>query len=240
MIEKIENISQFNEYDLIDIYSIRILSLAKSYGCNYSFARFYRQLNDDNNVTAILSFLDRDVTLSFKNEADKDEIIEFLDVIGFDTLLCDDSFDLSIDYEDGCVMSFDKKDNIDCQYYEINCYSELLKLYNFINHSDNNFDDWYVDINHRIRHKTSKAIATKIDDKIISSAILSSIYNDSAILTGVETDENYRRKGYASNLVSSICNEVNGKVYLMREKNKNESFYKKLGFKNIGKWRIYK
>lgn len=33
MIKQIEDISQFNGYDLTDIYTVRILSLLNAYGC---------------------------------------------------------------------------------------------------------------------------------------------------------------------------------------------------------------
>ncbi|MDE7124489.1 MAG: GNAT family N-acetyltransferase, partial [Eubacterium sp.] len=59
-------------------------------------------------------------------------------------------------------------------------------------------------------------------------------------LTGVQTKPEFRKMGYGSALVSAMCCDFNGTVYLMRENGRNESFYKKLGFENIGKWRIYK
>ena len=46
--------------------------------------------------------------------------------------------------------------------------------------------------------------------------------------------------GYASFLVSYICNDVKGGVFLMREANINESFYSRLGFENTGIWRMYR
>ena len=86
MIKQIEDISQFNGYDLTDIYTVRILSLLNAYGCKYPFARFYRQVNDDGTVTAILSVLDKDITISFAENADRDELSRFVSVIGFDSV----------------------------------------------------------------------------------------------------------------------------------------------------------
>ncbi len=91
MIKQIEDISQFNGYDLTDIYTVRILSLLNAYGCKYPFARFYRQVNDDGTVTAILSVLDKDITISFAENADRDELSRFVSVIGFDSVLCDET-----------------------------------------------------------------------------------------------------------------------------------------------------
>lgn len=241
MIEKIDDISQIEVYSKVDIYSIRILSLLNAYGCKYPFARFYRQVNSCGKVSAILSVLDKDFTLSFDNEfADKDEIKEFLSVIGFETLLCDESLHIDVPYEYGVVMKTYKKIKTSCNYDEVNKYNYLLDLYNFIECDGNNFDSWYVDISHRIRHNSAKAFTLNVDNQIVSSVILSSIYQNNAIITGVRTNPKFRKKGYGSALVSTICSNVVGDVYLMREKDKNESFYKKLGFENIGNWRIYK
>ena len=86
----------------------------------------------------------------------------------------------------------------------------------------------------------AKAVTLNINGEIISSGIFSSIYNNDAILTAVSTQFEFRRMGYASALVSAMVCDIRGKVYLMRDKNKNEEFYKKLGFENIGYWRMYK
>ena len=240
MIKQIEDISQFNGYDLTDIYTVRILSLLNAYGCKYPFARFYRQVNDDGTVTAILSVLDKDITISFAENADRDELSRFVSVIGFDSVLCDETLEIDSCYECGIVMKTDKSIEIPCNFTEIDEYPHLFDLYNFIDYGEINFDSWYVDISHRIRHGAAKAFTLNMDEEIISSAIFSSIYKKNAILTGVQTKPEFRKMGYGSALVSAMCCDFNGTVYLMRENGRNESFYKKLGFENIGKWRIYK
>ncbi len=240
MIKQIEEILQFNGYDLTDIYAVRILSLLNAYGCKYPFARFYRQINDDGSVTAILSVLDKDITISFDKNADRDELSQFVSVIGFDSVLCDEALEIDSCYECGIVMKTDKSIEIPCNYMEIDEYPHLFDLYNFIDYGEINFDSWYVDISHRIRHGAAKAFTLNMDEEIISSAIFSSIYKNNAILTGVQTKPEFRKMGYGSALISAMCCDFNGTVYLMRENGRNESFYKKLGFENIGKWRIYK
>lgn len=240
MIELIENKSQLNSFDLTDIYSVRILSLLNAYGCKYSFVRFYRQISESGNLTAIISFLDHDATVSFSDLADKNELSEFLSVIGFSSVLCDENLILTADYESGDVMKSVKGIDISMPYIKIDEYPPLFDLYNFIDYGESSFEAWYVDINHRIRHGCAKAVTLNIEDEIISSAIFSSIYENNAVLTGVQTKPEFRKMGYGTALVSSMCSDFGGTVYLMRESGRNESFYKKLGFENTGKWRIYK
>ncbi len=240
MIELIEEKSQICGFNLLDIYSVRILSLLDAYGCKYPFVRFYRQTDESENITAIISYLDYDATVSFSDKANKNEITEFLSVIGFSSVLCDEKLIVSDDYESGMVMKSNKSIELSMPYIKIDDYPPLFDLYNFIDYGESNFEAWYVDINHRIRHNAVKAVTLNINDEIISSAIFSSIYKNYAILTGVQTKPEFRKMGYGSALVSAMCCDFGGNVYLMRENERNEGFYKKLGFENTGKWRIYK
>ena len=241
MIKQIEDETQFEDYTVTDIFSVRILSLIGAYGCKYPFARFYRQINESGNTTAILSVLDKDITVSYdENSADREEIAQFVSVIGYDTVLCSELPINSAACDSGTIMQTDKTVELPNRFGGVNEYPNLSALYNFIGYGTNSFEAWYVDINHRIRHGFAKAFTLDIGGEIVSSAIFSSIHNKSAILTAVRTKPELRGMGYASALISSICCDFGGTVYLMREDGKNESFYKKLGFKNTGIWRMYK
>lgn len=240
MIELIDNESKFKGYEKTDIFSVRILSLLGAYGCKYPFARFYRQIGDNEKITAIISVLDKDITVSYDDAADLDELAKFALAIGSDSVLCSELPIKSGSYESGAIMISDKTVEISNNFGEINEFPNLFDLYNFIEYGAGDFEAWYVDINHRIRHGYAKAFTLEINGEIVSSAILSSIHNKNAILTAVRTKPELRGFGYASALVSAICGDFGGTVYLMRENGKNESFYNKLGFINAGTWRIYK
>lgn len=240
MIEQISEMSELTEFKQTDIFSVRVFSLANAYGFKYPFVSFYRQLDDDGNVTAIMSSLDKVITLAVKSKADYDELTDFLSFVGYSSLFCADEFVLDKSYSYGEIMKSSKKIELPCDYRVIDEYPHLYDLFNFIDYPDIDFESWYVDISHRIRHGASKAYTVNIDDEIVSSAIFSSIYNDDAVLSAVQTKPEYRGRGYASSLVSAMCCDVKGTVYLMREEGRNEHFYKALGFENCGKWRMYK
>lgn len=240
MIEKIENIDDLNIFVQNDLFYIRIMSLACAYGFGYDFVSFYRQKDTFGNITAIISKLDNDFTLCKNQLADCEELAEFFSVIGFASVLSDNRFDFENNFDEGIIMSADKRIDKAMLYVEIDRYPKLMKLFNFIDYDNADFESWYVDVSHRIRHNAARAYSLNVNDEIISSGIFSSIYNDDAILSSVQTSSEFRHMGYASCLVSEMMNDIKGKVYLMREKHLNEEFYKKLGFENIGKWRIHK
>jgi GNAT superfamily N-acetyltransferase len=240
MIEKITDIKEFDEFIKNDIYYVRVMSLIKAYGCNYDFACFYRQLDENNMITAIISKLDGDFTLCFNDFADVSELAEFFSVIGYTSVLSDSSFDFTDNYDEGVVMNTVRKIEKSCSYAKIDKFPKLMELFNFVDYDKVNFEAWYVDISHRVRHGCARAYTLNVNDEIISSGIFSSIYNSNAILTSVQTSAEFRHMGYGTALVSEMIGDIKGKVYLMREQNLNEEFYIKLGFENNGIWRLYK
>ncbi|MCM1285630.1 MAG: GNAT family N-acetyltransferase [Acetobacter sp.] len=240
MIKIIENGAELNKLCTNDLFEIRIKSLLMAYDTKYDFARFYCQYDNNFNVTAIISKLDGDYTVSHNNNCDFSEIEEFIRVLGYTSVLSDDKFVYNGSFEEGIIMSCNKKAEIPLENCSIDEYPKLMDLFNLDDYEEADFENWYVDVNHRIRHNCAKAYSVNVKNEIVSSAMLSSIYNDSAILSSVKTYPEFRRMGYASKLVNYMLNDVKGTVYLMRNQNKNEEFYSKLGFKNIGKWRMYK
>lgn len=240
MIEKINSIKQFENFIKNDIYYVRIMSLIQAYGCNYDFACFYRQLDEEKNITAIMSRLDNDWTLCLADKADFEELKEFFSVIGYGSVLADSIFEFTDSFDEGIVMSSSRKIEFPAQYAEIERFPKLMELFNFVDYDTADFESWYVDISHRIRHGCANAYTLNVNDEIISSGIFSSIYKDNAILTAVQTSPEFRHMGYGSSLVSEMLGDIKGTVYLMREMNLNEQFYIKLGFKNTGRWRMYR
>ena len=239
MIEIIEDFDGLKEWKKRDLFSIRILALLKSYGTSYNFATFYRQIIDGK-ITAVISKLDNDITLALDGDFDNAELVRFFCITGHSSILCSNEFQFGAKYDEGAIMQTNKKMNLPTVEATVDEYPKLMDLYNFIDYENQDFKSWYVDISHRVRHNTAKAYTLNVDGFIVSSSILSSIYDNTAVLSAVRTQEEFRNMGYASFLVSYICNDVKGSVFLMREANINESFYSRLGFENTGIWRMYR
>ena len=239
MIEKINSINELSAWNKKDIFTIRILALIQAYGCSYPFAVFYVQ-KFDGEITAIISKLDGDYTISVAGGYDEEELAQFLLVAGYSSILCSDEINLFPKFQEGIVMQNEKRIELPLENVLVDEFPKLMDLYNFIDYNSQDFKAWYVDISHRIRHGTAKAYTLIKDGTIVSSGILSSIANGASILSAVRTENEYRNNGFGSMLVSYIINDVKGDVYLMRDDGMNESFYKRLGFKDIGKWRMYR
>lgn len=240
MIKLITSPDEFAAYGGFDLYYIRIMSLLNAYGTAYSFAAFYAQIDEKGRVTAIISRLDNDFTVSHIDHCDNEEIADFFSLVGFSSILCDDKLILPYNFDSGTVMKSKYKTDFSARGASIDEYPKLMDLFNFEDYSSMDFEAWYVDISHRVRHGCARAYTLNVNGEIASSAVFSAVYNDCAVLSAVRTAPEYRHMGYGSALVSHMTGDVGGDVYLMRAADKNESFYTRLGFVNYGIWRMYK
>lgn len=240
MIKQTDDIEILNSYPAADLFSVRITALAAAYGFSYDFARFYAQTDESGVLTAVISYLDNNATLAFLPSADLQELGSFFKAVGFSTLLCNDNFHFSSNFTEGVIMKSVRCFDVAPGMGVFDEYPRLMDLFNFIDYDKQDFESWYVDLSHRIRHGTAKAVALTVEGEIVSSGIFSSITEKGAVLTSVTTRPAFRRMGYGSALVKKMTADIGRPVFLMREKDRNEEFYIKSGYVNDGIWRMYK
>ena len=136
MIERITDESEFEPWESRDIFTVRILSLLKSYGCKYQFATYFKQVVDGK-ITAIMSKLDGDFTLSITDGADCDELVHFFCVTGYTSITCSDKFILGSRYDEGVVMYSDAKMDYSLVGVTVDEYPKLMDLFNFVDYNNN-------------------------------------------------------------------------------------------------------
>ncbi|WP_432663065.1 GNAT family N-acetyltransferase [Wukongibacter baidiensis] len=89
---------------------------------------------------------------------------------------------------------------------------------------------------------TGRTYFMKVDGKVVASASTTAENSESAMIVGVCTHPEYRRKGYATKCMTALCNEVlkEGRTLCLFYDNPNAGIiYKSIGFKDIGKWKMY-
>lgn len=78
------------------------------------------------------------------------------------------------------------------------------------------------------------------DGKMVSTVATTAETTVSAMVVGVATDPSYRQRGYASKLMISLMEEYfnnrNKELCLFYDNPEAGKIYKRLGFKDIGKW----
>lgn len=87
-----------------------------------------------------------------------------------------------------------------------------------------------------------RAFYMEEDGEIVASASTTAENTYSAMIVGVATKPECRRKGYASLCMSALCREVldEGKTLCLFYDNPEAgTIYKRLGFQDIGMWKMY-
>lgn len=116
--------------------------------------------------------------------------------------------------------------------------SEYRDVYNVVSEHGNNFENWFPEFSKKINSSNAFATYLKVNENTVSVAISPAVYENTAIIAGVFTLNDYRNKGYASKCVKSLVSEMKrnniSKIYLWCE-DKNIQFYNNLNFKYIKK-----
>ena len=234
MIKLIDN---FEEYDFSsfekDVFFYRIYSDFKTMS-DFDEALFYVCINDEK-INALISKVGSTVTVSCSDISVCEEINEFAKVIGYRKILCDRSISFCFDGEKlwGDILRLNSEDDFNSKAKQL--YTENLKdMYYLIKKNFNveiDFPEWFVDMSYRIRHNSAKFYGIYEDDKLVSGAFSLFETENSAVISSVVTDENYRCKGYGEDIIRALLNENKSKnVYVFTENDKIKKWYEKMGF----------
>ena len=99
------------------------------------------------------------------------------------------------------------------------------------------FEPFYLDISHRLRHGTAAAVLLETDGMPSACAIALAVTEKAALLTAVGVVPSLRQKGMGKKAVESLCQMLGGRrIFLFRHKSENREFYEKLGFSSFGEW----
>lgn len=244
-------VSQIEAIAGIDPFACRIISLYNSYQPELVFVDYWTLINDETkecggaiarNGSAFIIFL--------ADENCIDEVSSFMRVAGATEIIYDYKYELDLSFgklssgvilkKNDCYNDIDKE----LEYYE----PHIKELYSLIEKStDENFvpplfEDFYVDVNHKLRHRTMRVCGVKKDGVLVSAAMTVAESSHCAVIGAVACDPNYRNQGYGTAAVKYIVNLLaseNKEVFLHRAENANYAFYEKLGFVQSGRWREF-
>ena len=221
-------------------FGIRMAAALKSYGTDCSFADFWLVFDDDAVVGAI-SKLDGDLTLCVDGAID--EVLAFIDTIGYQTLTAEKELLCRIGFDElsgeGAIMQYISADSVE-SHLAIDTTPSIMSACRLLCECEGESikigqpDRFYTDLSLRVRRNT--ALCYAFEDKGV--AIASAITEYGAIIGGVAVRQNERKNGIGSALVKGLVSDLprDKKIYLLRLENENESFYKGLGFENVGGW----
>jgi predicted GNAT family acetyltransferase len=88
---------------------------------------------------------------------------------------------------------------------------------------------------------TSRRYIVEMDGRIVSTAASTAESSDMAMIIGVATHKDYRKRGLASKVVSKLCSDLlnwGRTPCLFYDNPEAGKIYNRLGFREIGKWKI--
>lgn len=222
-------------------FATRVKGLLNAYGEYNGLCDVWYQLIN-NAVTAYIVRYGGEFIADIYSGADFEEIINMCSIAGGNVLLCKK---MNMGGMVGDVMRLEKLHSFENSFD----FSENVNLYDYYdilkaNQSQSfivpEFDDFYVDLNHRLRKSTAYILGLYKNDKLISCCVATAVDKTSAVIAGVATLPQYKKQGYATAVVSEFCKRLTYRnitdIFLQRDKNENLNFYKKIGFENISEF----
>ena len=234
-----------------DPFACRIISLYNSYNPELAFVDYWMTADDVScKCTGAIARNGSNFILFLTDNSDLDEISSFMRVAGASGAICNGKYSLKV-FGGKCVTGsvlvrkepFENlNDNLKIATPEIkDAYNLIVKCADE-NFTPPPFENFYVDINHKLRHNTMRMYGIFENESPVAVAMTVAESDNGAVLGAVASSPEYRSHGYGSSIVKYITNRLvaeNKAVYLHRAKNANVSFYNNLGFKETGIWKEY-
>ncbi|MBQ9673887.1 MAG: GNAT family N-acetyltransferase [Ruminococcus sp.] len=224
-----------------DVFLTKIIVLYRAYGIS-KYADFWYQ-HIFGRVTAIICRVGNDFLLSCTNFTDFEELKEFLNVLGFTSVLCDEKIPINpvcSRCKTGFVMQL--KNKTVCNIQNVTTDRNYKELYSFLKKINSSsiplpgYADFVTDLFAKVRNNIAEIHTIKSNEKIIAACI-SVTDGINTVISPLATSEEYRGKGLAKALVYSL----QGNVCLLCNDGINRIIYEKMGFAVIGNWKeIYR
>lgn len=99
------------------------------------------------------------------------------------------------------------------------------------------FDGWYVDVSHRVRHGCCHIAIASEDTRMVSAAMTVAETETAALIGGVATLPDYRRRGAASRCIRDLIAALPQKeLFIAPSDDDAARLYKTFGFVPWGTW----
>lgn len=201
----------------------KIRALLNAYGTKYDFCRFY--------VSEDFIFCEMNgcfVLCEIAENGDIEELADFFTFGGFSEIFCTDSLGKRLGSLLRCnveIVNLMRFSGV-AERAEIEKSPPLGEVYEILKTSfEIDYESWYADMSHRIRHNV--AAARRLGD---SALIIQHDLNGEALLSQVATLPSSRNRGNASRLISAVCAELSPSEVFVICEDALTGFYRNIGF----------
>lgn len=206
----------------------KIRALLNAYGTKYDFCRFF--------VSDFFILCEMNGSFVVAEIADNgsiDELADFFAFSGFSEIFCSESLGIRLGSLLCCnaqIVNLMRVCGASVESEEIEKSPPLDEVYKILKTAfDIDYESWYADMSHRIRHNV--AAARKLGD---SALIIQHNLNGEALLSQIATAPESRGKGNAARLISAVCAELSPSEVFVICEDSLTGFYNKIGFERSG------
>ena len=226
------NSDELSEFaNAADINACRISCLLESYGTGYDFAKFWLQYNDSRKPVSAAAKYYSDIIVFTTENSDTDEMKEFIGMnVSSDCSMSDSSVVMRL-------VCREKTKTVIRDGTKLVYAPDLNRVYRLLRSCrENGFDvpeyeNFIIDMSHKIRHGTAKCVAVEYNGEYAACAMTVAQSESCAVIGAVAVKKEYRRLGFGSACVSSLCGMLGSReIFIVRLKDRNKEFYEQLGF----------
>lgn len=236
MISRIEALSALPLPE--DPFTLRIVSAAESYGLSTAFLDVWQGNG------CLFSRMDGVLTIAGKPDSNEiEETALFAASCGAGQIFCAPDTARALGFsvtETGPVLYRDQPKGEAPSWEEMpspRVLYEILSACEGEGFPVPEFEPFYLDTSHRLRHGTAQAVVLRRNDQPAACVLALAVTQNAALLTAVAVLPAFRRKGLGRQAVESLCRKLPGRrVFLFRSKTENKEFYESLGFSLWGEW----
>lgn len=203
----------------------------------------FAQYNENGDITAIFSALNGCVNFFATEKTDYSEISDFFAFSGIKEITSDALLPIMKNASEYDFLTYQGDFSIIDECENLSPYSSLgdyKNIYGLLCENGENFDDWFLRLSKKINNNSALAVFCEENGEVVSVLTVPAVLKNSAVIAGVATKTEYRRKGYASKCVNSAVSQLFScgvdEIGLWCGK-ENIPFYEKNGF--IKKSKIY-
>lgn len=204
----------------------KIRALLQAYGVKYDFCRFF--VSD----FFILCEMNGSFVVSeIAEDGDFDELADFFAFSGFSEIFCSESLGKRLALCCNCNIEIVNLMRF-CGEAEISETAEVEKspplddVFSILKTAFNiDYESWYADMSHRIRHNV--AAARTLGN---SALIIQHNLNGEALLSQIATAPENRNRGNAKKLIKSVCAELSPSEVFVICEDSLKDFYRNIGF----------
>lgn len=223
-------------------FGCKIAGTAEAYGTELPFARFWLQYAGEKPVAAV-SALDGAVVLDAGEAADFAELADFLRAAGCKSLLCDGRVVRLLGFSPdraGKVLRHDRSARISVPRNGVEENPNIREVHALLcacEMSPPDFEPFYLDLSHRIRHGVALCVGVRRESRLVACAVAQAKTGRMAVISAVAAHPAFRRRGLGTLAVRALLARLpQPEVFLLRAQRENEVFYRSLRFLPCGAW----